>query len=77
VIVCDADPGGEDERSVVEVPVDDFDDELHAAATIVTHATAASILTLLWIMVGALPFRCVLDSGAWVAQPDTVMASPR
>jgi len=35
----------------VELVVDDFDDELQAAATMATHAAAASILALLWIMV--------------------------
>jgi len=34
-----------------ELVVDDFDDELQAAATMATHAAAASILVLLWIMV--------------------------
>jgi len=61
VIVCDPDPEAdpddeladdelEDEPDVVELLVDDFDDELQAAATMATHAAAASIFTVLWFM---------------------------
>lgn len=63
VIVCDAegepdaelddaaDDELEDGPDDVELVVDDFDDELQAAATMATHAAAANILALLWIMV--------------------------
>jgi len=64
VIVRDADPEAEPDDELddaddelgdgpedVELAVDDFDDELQAAATMATHAAAASILALLWIMV--------------------------
>jgi len=47
----DADDELEDGPDDVELVVDDFDDELQAAATMATHAAAASIAALLWIMV--------------------------
>jgi hypothetical protein len=74
VTVCDPDPEAEpdelddelddeleDGPDDVELVVDDFDDELQAAATMATHAAAASILALLWIMVMCPSIAFVVD----------------
>jgi len=90
VIVCDPDPEAEPDDELddaddeledgpddVELVVDDFDDELQAAATMATHAAAASILALLWIMVMCPSVGVVVDRCSRRAQLDAVIASPR
>jgi hypothetical protein len=73
----DADDELEDGPDDDELVLDDFDDELQAAATMATHAAAASSLGLLWIMVMCPSVAFVVDRCSRRAQPDAVMASPR